>query len=208
MALEPFVRRRWPRMLIGWTRVLAGRVRDPHVGRDLLFGVAAGALAGVIGYLQVLAPDWLGQPQPVPIGVVPGASGVLQQLVVGIYQGLIGLFTLLLLRMLVRRDWIAVGILGLFLATFALRGHTPAQILLALLSAALALAVLLRFGLLAITVAIVTANLLFAIPIGFDPSAWYAPPGFLALALIGGFTGWGFYTALAGQPLFGRLLED
>lgn len=31
MALEPYVRRRWPDMLIGWSRLLAGDYRDPLV---------------------------------------------------------------------------------------------------------------------------------------------------------------------------------
>jgi hypothetical protein len=41
-ALEPFVRRLWPQMLVSWTRLLDGRFRDPLVGRDLLVGVAIG----------------------------------------------------------------------------------------------------------------------------------------------------------------------
>ena len=35
VALEPYVRRRWPDALVSWTRVLAGRFRDPLVGRDI-----------------------------------------------------------------------------------------------------------------------------------------------------------------------------
>ena len=30
------MRRRWPRALVTWTRVLAGRISDPLVGRDVL----------------------------------------------------------------------------------------------------------------------------------------------------------------------------
>ena len=41
MALEPYVRRNLPHTLIGWTRLLAGRVRDPMVGRDVLIGALA-----------------------------------------------------------------------------------------------------------------------------------------------------------------------
>ena len=45
MAFEPYVRRRSPRTLISWTRLLAGRFRDPLVGADLLVGcVLASAL--------------------------------------------------------------------------------------------------------------------------------------------------------------------
>src|SRR5215813_13415614 len=39
LALEPYVRRRWPTVLISWSRLLAGRFRDPLVGRDALFGI-------------------------------------------------------------------------------------------------------------------------------------------------------------------------
>ena len=42
VALEPFVRRRWPGMIIGWNRLLVGDLRDPLVGRDLLIGAAFG----------------------------------------------------------------------------------------------------------------------------------------------------------------------
>ena len=36
LGLEPFVRRSWPTMLVGWSRLLAGRIRDPLIGRDIL----------------------------------------------------------------------------------------------------------------------------------------------------------------------------
>ncbi len=48
LALEPWVRRRWPHTMIGWTRYVAKGFRDPLVGRDLLIGAAAGALFAVI----------------------------------------------------------------------------------------------------------------------------------------------------------------
>ena len=38
MALEPYVRRIWPEMVISWSRLLAGRWFDPLVGRDVLAG--------------------------------------------------------------------------------------------------------------------------------------------------------------------------
>jgi serine/threonine-protein kinase len=41
LGLEPYVRRSWPSMLVGWSRLLSGRVRDPLIGRDVLVGVAA-----------------------------------------------------------------------------------------------------------------------------------------------------------------------
>src|SRR5580704_6204285 len=48
LALEPWIRRYWPRTLITWTRVLGGRFRDPMVGRDLLFGTLFGVAYAVL----------------------------------------------------------------------------------------------------------------------------------------------------------------
>src|SRR5207237_8308793 len=42
LAIEPYARRFWPDALLGWTRLLAGRVRDPPVGRDVLNGLHVG----------------------------------------------------------------------------------------------------------------------------------------------------------------------
>jgi len=38
IALEPYVRRHWPQAIISWSRLVAGRLRDPLVGRDVLLG--------------------------------------------------------------------------------------------------------------------------------------------------------------------------
>src|SRR5262249_25693108 len=48
IALEPYVRRFWPQLLIGWTRALSGHLRDPLVGRDVLVGVAAGTIGALL----------------------------------------------------------------------------------------------------------------------------------------------------------------
>ena len=34
VALEPYVRKHWPQVLVSWTNLLAGRLGDPVVGRD------------------------------------------------------------------------------------------------------------------------------------------------------------------------------
>jgi predicted Ser/Thr protein kinase len=44
LALEPYVRRYWPHAIISWSRLLTGRIRDPLVGRDILFGVLLGVI--------------------------------------------------------------------------------------------------------------------------------------------------------------------
>ncbi|HEX7708938.1 MAG TPA: serine/threonine-protein kinase, partial [Thermoanaerobaculia bacterium] len=62
LALEPFVRRRWPHTLISWTRLFAGRLRDPMIGRDLLIGTGAGLLLQTLFMGGALLPTLFGQP--------------------------------------------------------------------------------------------------------------------------------------------------
>lgn len=44
VALEPLARRFWPDMLVTWSRGLAGRIQDPRIGRDILYGTMVGIL--------------------------------------------------------------------------------------------------------------------------------------------------------------------
>src|SRR5262249_19645905 len=44
IAVEPFVRRRFPQILVSWARLLSGAWNDPLVGRDVLIGSGWGAL--------------------------------------------------------------------------------------------------------------------------------------------------------------------
>jgi hypothetical protein len=64
LALEPYVRRTWPTILVTWSRVVAGRLRDPLVGRDLLVGTVVGFTIALTTPLFVLLPFWMGQPEP------------------------------------------------------------------------------------------------------------------------------------------------
>ena len=47
VAVEPYVRKYWPGVLIGWSRLLAGRWQDPLVGRDILVGVVFVAVGAI-----------------------------------------------------------------------------------------------------------------------------------------------------------------
>src|SRR5262245_5861997 len=119
-ALEPFVRRRWPQMLVSWARLVAGSWRDPLVGRDVLIGCAAGAITANFTNLSRLAaaradgagaqfmPDWNMFNGTGPL--LGALAGVTSR---AVYVGLLMLFLLFVLKIAVRRDWAAVGILAL-----------------------------------------------------------------------------------------------
>ena len=59
-----------------------------------------------------------------------------------------------------------------------------------------------RYGLLALIVTIYFVHLLIFYPITSDFSAWYATDFVLALFIALALAGFGFYTSLAGEPLF------
>jgi len=68
IALEPHLRRVWPETMIGWSRLLAGNIRDPLVGRDVLVGVLVAIANGLILALHAGIRGWTGQPVQFPIG--------------------------------------------------------------------------------------------------------------------------------------------
>ncbi len=47
------MRRHAPEALIGWTRFIDGRLADPLVGRDILFGHAAGVLVRLLNLVPL-----------------------------------------------------------------------------------------------------------------------------------------------------------
>ena len=61
VALEPYVRRWWPHRIVSWSRLLAGDLRDPLVGRDVLIGAVFGVAIAVVGFVRALVPAWLGR---------------------------------------------------------------------------------------------------------------------------------------------------
>jgi serine/threonine-protein kinase len=68
IALEPHLRRVWPETMIAWSRLLAGGVRDPLVGRDVLVGVLVAVGNVLILALHTLLRRWLDQPLQFPVG--------------------------------------------------------------------------------------------------------------------------------------------
>ncbi|HEX5707405.1 MAG TPA: serine/threonine-protein kinase [Pyrinomonadaceae bacterium] len=221
VALEPFVRRRWPHRIIGWNRLLAGDWRDPIVGRDILLGAFFGFSIMLIDSLSNFVPQLLGLPPTTP-GIHAFALASLhgtQQAIPNIISQLINsfvvptglLFMLLLFSFVLRREWLAAGVLGLILTVLgALSGEHPRiDWAFAVMSAALTLFILLRFGMLAMIATQFFLFLFLFFPVTTDFSAWYAGPFIIGLAFSLALTGLAFYTSLGGRPLFqGKLIDD
>jgi serine/threonine-protein kinase len=212
IALEPYVRRRWPGMIISWSRLIAGRLRDPLVGRDILIGGLCGIAIAVIDPLYHLLPAWLGLPPQAPHPIVPGMlldvrhliGGTLGALAFGISQVLFLCFVLVLLRILLRRQWLAATVFFLF-GTFTLAtgaGNPYVNLLYAAALSGIVTFTLIRFGLLAAVVAQFLSSLLLDFPLTFDFSAWYAVNSLFGLAIVAALAIYGFYVSLAGRSIF------
>ena len=219
LAFEPFVRRRWPGRIISWSRLLAGGFRDPLVGRDILIGAVFGL--GIVlcnFFLANLVPKWLGYPPSMPwldfpatqlLGLRSFAHSITNQFYAGLLQGFILLFIFLLLFIILRRERVAAFALWLIMAVALTLTHkTLAGVPFAIVVASLVISVLYRYGLLALISAIFFLHLAIFYPITSDLSAWYAGDYVLALIICVALTAFGFYTSLAGEPLFRGALPD
>ncbi|HKB68647.1 MAG TPA: serine/threonine-protein kinase [Pyrinomonadaceae bacterium] len=219
IALEPYVRRRWPNTIISWSRVLSGGgLRDPLVGRDVLVGILFGIGFKLLDQLEYLVRLGRGAAPPwgVPLDAWLGAryliaSGFLSGLIVAIVLTLSFFFLMFLLRVVTRRQWLAAGIFVLFWIVFeALRSKSPMiALVFACLGYVAAVINLLRFGLVALACTFFVNFLLSLVPITTDFSAWYAGSTLFTLLAVLVLAGYAFHTSLGGQKVFqGKLLED
>jgi eukaryotic-like serine/threonine-protein kinase len=214
LAIEPYARRLWPRMLVSWVRVLDGGFRDPLVGRDLLVGAAAGAWVALVGRLQFWIPAVLGGTSALPTfghwtleplrGTVPAFVSV-----VGIHTGalleiIFPMTWLLILRLLLRRTAPAAVVAGLLgsILFYPETGSIPGYIVGMGFTMALFFGVLFRFGLLAFAALYYVLRLLDQLPLTLHPDGWYLGAVLLALTFIAAPALWGFWTSRAGRPLF------
>ena len=125
LALEPFLRRNWPETLVSWARLLAGRFRDPVVGRDLLIGAVAGSLVTLaIDLSRTVIPARLGLPIAVPIaeqldvllGTRLGIASLADVLVLAVLNGM-GLVLLRLgLRKVLRWEPLVAAVFALLMS--------------------------------------------------------------------------------------------
>src|SRR5262249_3000074 len=153
------VRRRWPQLLVSWTRVLSGEWHDPLVGRDALVGCAAGCL--LAGLSAPLAGASSAEVQATDSNLLDGVLGVATFVsrFFGSFPGeavatTLGLLLfLVLMRIIVRKDWAAAAA-GVIILLLPAIFNSPAeerwiQVLGNLVALSLAVFVLARFGVIA-----------------------------------------------------------
>jgi serine/threonine-protein kinase len=191
LAIEPFVRRTWPKVLIAWTRLLGGGFRDPMVGRSLLYGAA---MLGVTRLASILK-----QPLEAMLGDAPGlpalvngyavASGrvaladIAAQLPNSMFNGLFFLTLLVVVRMVGRRAWLSYLVLSAITAFFMAQSFSSLStgFMLSIPIAILWTTILVRVGMLAFFFGLFLQNTLSILPMTLDTSQAYSSTSMLSM---------------------------
>jgi serine/threonine-protein kinase len=205
-ALEPWVRRKWPQTMISWSRYVAKGVRDPLVGRDVLYGTVFGLALNLASVLVPALHGNSGQPIFPPLDPLQGVrleiAALISTIPSAIFTALLFFFMLFVLRLVLRKEWLAAGVFVLIIGfVISLGTTTPAvDIPLAFLSFALFAFALLRFGLLAMIVTSVVGQMA-ALGGVLDFSAWYAGMAMVPLVAIALIAAYGYRTSMGGRRL-------
>ena len=222
LALEPWVRKQWPQVMITWSRVLAGRWRDPLVGRDMLVGLLLGIISGLAATLLNSVQIAKGAP---PAGALPAPPGlfftltnllgtrfvladIANALILGLSIALLFFLTLFLLRVLLRNQWLAGGA-TVALTTLTIVAGLDHSVLIALFLIAIIspqAVILLRVGFFAFAVALFGQTLATSILLTTNFTAWYGQSSLAGVIVISALALWGFRTSLGNQSLIGKQL--
>ena len=143
------------------------------------------------------------------LGVRPAFSLLLFYVVVFTLWALLVFFLLFILRLVLKRDWLAAIVVALIGAGTNQGGEYPivTYALLAVIWLSILL-VLIRFGMLALVLGLVIQNALTLFPTTSHFSRWYASAGLTGIIVILALALYGFYTGLAGKPLFTGAVLD
>jgi serine/threonine protein kinase len=212
LAVEPFVRRRWPQMLVSWTKLLSGNWRDPLVARDVLAGCAVVICGKALQYfLGWVAPKWFGYAIPgsvsfirLSLNGIMGTRFVISRLLGNVFEvvisGLCAILLLVIAKVLLKSQKVAAFVI---IITFAV--ISMPQTLWSwggcLIFGILMFVTITRFGLVGCSFGLFATYLLSRSPATLETSAWYAPYGYAALVFLAAIVLLAFRYSLGGRPL-------
>jgi hypothetical protein len=210
LALEPYVRRYWPDVLIAWTRALDGRFRDPLLGREVLVGCLTGAvLAHLLAVLSGVS-EWSGSSLLFDLNFDPDSSSRVAATLCYtagkcLYSSVWSLLILFLWRLTLRDARLAVIAFTLYWMAIPATAGATVLVVTAWGVAFIGFAWLItRFGLLAgcsYWFAYLTLSVFLVTP---DLTAWYGMATLVPLVTVAAVALYGFYTStLAALPAFG-----
>jgi eukaryotic-like serine/threonine-protein kinase len=221
LAIEPYLRRLWPSVLVSWARLVAGRLRDPILGRDLLVGASAGAALQLLSVAAQVVERALGFRIPpaqlsanllqTMVSTPSVLAFVCLALFVGLQRVTTGFTIMLIFRFVLRSNRLAILATFLFFFLAFLDFGSKALLMEALawfLSLALLLWVYLRFGYVAGAISMSVVFITDGLAWTLDFSSWVAPQTMFAWGIMAVVLGYGFITAVRGRSLFNDPLSD
>ena len=209
IAVEPFARRHWPKLMVSWQRLLSGRWRDPMIGRDIVFGVLSGAVvmsiltgrSAIVGSSNASTVSWgFGQGAWASLGVS------LDALSDATTSAMVSLAILTIATAIFRSRWLGVAA-GWLVWIAQCAPHSIVDFAACGVVASAFVAVLLRFGLIAsASLFVIFLTLGGSPPLNF--SQWYSGRAAIALLIPIALLIYGFWISLGGQSPFGNALTE
>ena len=210
LAFEPWVRRRWPQALVTSSRVLAGRWRDPVVGRDILIGIVAAVGTSCVrnGLYFWFTPMGTLTSSAFQFGLegLMGARFVASAFSYAASDAMrVGFgmfFYLFLCRVLLRKP--AFGTIGYlvlmsaFLVPSVVQGNWIAVIFNLVINTVSVL-IMVRFGLLTLTAWAFFGKLIDYGTLTARFGEWYGESSLIVVVILGAVTLWAFRTSLGGR---------
>ncbi len=203
LALEPAVRSRWPHAIVTWNRVLEGRWKDAQVGWHILIGAALGTGMWAILGIPIAEPKNT-LSSGLALWPLMGARAWVAAYVLNIQDalvvGLLEFFAIFVLRVLLKKDWLAaIAAALLFTATqndILTDPNWQKQLAVYVTLYAILMFVLVRVGLVTAISAMFFLNALNRVCLGSDWKAWWAPYGLATMALIIGLAAYALWRSI------------
>jgi hypothetical protein len=156
--------------------MIAGRLRDPIVGGEILVGTATGVAAMVIYECrQIVRMDLGTSPRfftdPLVLDALRGAASMwVAHLGISMIEASVSLFLIFLFRLITRSEWGAGALYCLLIVSLDNLGisHPAAGSLFNAAAAALAVYILIRYGLVAVAVSLFVKVVLSGFPLTLD----------------------------------------
>lgn len=189
LALEPYVRKTWPRVLVSWNRFINGGFTNPSVAKEILLGCIFGAVGACLVSVTVLLSEGIGQSMMSRNLVHPnfmlGGRAALTGVFSVIQSALPAVFTMIVLvvfRLVTRIDWLAaLGFICVFTYISSNSGDTIWTFLSIAVFEVVIVIVALRVGLLALLVFNLIQAFLTWFPVTFDVNEWYFSVGLVGI---------------------------
>ncbi|MEA2568468.1 MAG: eukaryotic-like serine/threonine-protein kinase [Acidobacteriota bacterium] len=212
LAIEPYLRRRWPDRLIAWSRLVSGRLHDPMVGRDVLIGLTAGAAYALIAAVSPVVARIMGitaapeiQNKQALLGAGQAMSVVISNFISATSLAFFTMTVLVLATIVLHRRLLAAAVLFVIVGSvFLLAASVPLPI--ALAAATLLTYIPYHYGLLTSLLLFALQLQIFRFPIVDAP--WATPLAAIPCVTLAVLAIWAFRTSLGGHSAFAETLED